>query len=69
MRTCLDTGGLKTLNYTRVLMMSAPRLTVQRTKGGAPDFSWNLVRTALPIHDFCHESWMVYYESLVFADL
>lgn len=69
MRTHLDTGGLKKLNYMRVLMMSAPRLTAQCSKGGAPDFSWHLVRTVLPIHDFCHESWMVYYEFLVFADL
>lgn len=69
MRICLDTGGLKKLNYMRVLMMSAPRLTAQRSKGCAPEFSQHLVRTVLPIHDFCHESWMVYYESLVFADL
>lgn len=57
----LETGGLKKLNC--VQMMSAPGLIVQHSKRCVPEFSWCLLNTILPIHNFRHGSWKLYCKS------
>lgn len=60
--TFLETGGLKKLNRTWILMTSTPSLNAQHSKGCVPEFSRYLLKTVLPIHDFSHGSWKIYCE-------